>query len=176
MNPPSVLCVYMVLVSFLQWSLPALAGSIVSVQPLNFGNIVVTPSKDTIEIDASYGAAVPRVYRKGHSLVTEGHSGKICVQCGGKGEIITLLFPARITDSDGGTTPYVDGFSSRSTPTPIVCKGTETIDLHIGGLLHLRTSQPAKDYTFDGSITVNFDDPEHKKKAKTKTKHEQKND
>ncbi len=143
----------------LLWSLPsARAGSIVSVHPLDFGNIVLAPPKDSIEIDASGGASVPRVYENGRSLVTEGHSGKICVRCGGRGEIITLLFPDRVKDSATNSL-YIDGFSSRSTPTPVVCEGTETIDLHIGGLLHLKTGQPDQTYEFDCSITVNFDNP-----------------
>ncbi len=147
------------ILSSLQWSLPsALAGSIVSVQPLDFGNIILAPPKDTIEIDASGGGAVPRVYENGHSLITGGNSGKLCIRCGGKGEIITLLFPERVKDS-ATKSLYIDGFSSRSTPTPIMCEGNETIDLHIGGLLHLKTGQPDQRYNFDCSITVNFDRP-----------------
>lgn len=159
-----VFYIFMAVFSSLQWSLPsAVAGSIISVQPLDFGTIILAPSEDAVEIDASSGLAVPKGYGNGHSLITGGSSGKLCVQCGGKGEIITLLFPDRIKDT-ATSSHYIDGFSSRSTPTPVQCEGTETIELHIGGLLHLKTGKPDQTYEFNGSITVNFDGPEQREK------------
>ncbi len=139
----------------------AQAGSLVSVSPMNFGRIILDPLGDTIEIDASSGKeAVSRVRGNGRSvIVEEGHSGMITYKCQAPGERITLLFPSRVEAKDHPSSHYINGFYTHSAPTHVVCQDEETIDLHIGGLLHLKKGQPYKKYGFELSVTIQSDNP-----------------
>lgn len=127
---------------------------------MSFGKIILDPEGDTIEIDASSGQeAVSRV-RDGRSvIVDDGYSGKLTCKCDGQGETIRLIFPDRVLSTDNDSPHYINGFYSRSGPTNVVCQGKETIELHIGGLLHIKKKQPYKEYTFEIPITIECDHP-----------------
>lgn len=135
------------------------AGSIVASQPISFGNIVADPRGDVIEIDASAGPALPRVYSSGNSMVSGGSSGLIRVATDTPGELITLSFPASVTVTGGGATHYLNNLTVKSTYTPVVGSGVGTIDFHLGGLLHIKSGQPDNTYDFDILVTVQFDAP-----------------
>ncbi len=135
------------------------AGHILSVQPISFGNIVLDPSGEIIEIDASQGVAVPRVYSSGNSLINGGNSGLIRVFSDTPGETITLIFPASVSVNGGGATHTIDGIAVRSTTNPVVSSAIGTIDFHLGGLFHINSGQPDNTYNFDITVTVQFDNP-----------------
>ncbi len=133
------------------------ADPLEAVCPMNFGEIILAPGGDTIEIDASSvgESAVSHVRGNGKSvIVDDGYPGKLTYKCQAPGERITMLFPSRVEAENHTNSHYINGFSRRSTHTPIVCEGTETIELHIGGLLHLKKGQPYGEYEFELPITI----------------------
>jgi len=150
---------YLVIALFLWCPPPCSAGSILSVQPISFGNIVHVPAGDLVEIDASEGTAVPRAYGSGQSLINSGNSGVIKIFSDTPGETITFIFPASVGVRGGGATHFIDGFASRSTASPVVSTGVGTLNFHIGGLLHIQRGQPDSTFNFDISVTVQFDNP-----------------
>ena len=148
------------LLLLLTWDRQAVwAGSILAVQPISFGNIVSDPSGDLIEIDASAGVAVPRVYGSGRSFINGGNSGLIRVFSDTPGETITLIFPASVPVRGGGATHTLSGFSTRTTPSPVVSSGVGIMEFHLGGLLQINSGQPDNSYNFDITVTVQFDNP-----------------
>lgn len=126
---------------------------------MSFGNIVMDPSGDLIEINAAAGPAVPHVYGSGRSFINGGNSGLIRVNSVTPGEIITLIFPATVPVNGGGATHNLEGFSTRCTPTPVISTGAGIMEFHIGGLLRLKSAQPDNSYSFDITVTVQFDNP-----------------
>ncbi len=135
------------------------AGSIVAVQPMSFGTIIMDPAGDLIEIDASSGAATPHVYSSGRSYINGGNSGLIRVNSTTAGEVITLIFPASVAVNGGGATHTLEAFPTRSTATPVISTGSGLMEFNIGGLLRLRSGQPDGSYSFDITVTVQFDNP-----------------
>jgi len=137
----------------------AWAGSIIAVEAISFGNIVMDPDGDLIEIDASGGAASPHVYGSGRSFINGGNSGEIRVNSTTAGEVITLIFPGSVAVSDGSATHTIEGFSARSTSTPVISDGSGLMAFDIGGLLRLEAGQADSSYDFDITVTVQFDNP-----------------
>jgi len=137
----------------------SMAGQILSVQPISFGNIVLDPEGEIFEIDASQGTAFPRVYSSGNSLINGGHSGLIRVSSDTPGETVTLIFPVSVPVRGGSATHSLDGLTVRSTPTPVISTAIGTMDFHLGGLLHINSGQPDKTFNFDIVVTVQFDNP-----------------
>lgn len=135
------------------------AGSILSVQPISFGNIVSDPSGDLIEINASAGVAAPRVYGDGRSYINGGNSGLIRIKSDTAGETVTLIFPGPVSEAGGKATHMVEGFAARSTVGPVSGDGTEILDFHIGGLLCIEPGQADGNFQFDITVTVQFDNP-----------------
>jgi hypothetical protein len=139
--------------------LSAYAGSILSVQPISFGNIVSDPSGDLIEINASAGAAAPRVYGDGRSYINGGNSGLIRIKSDTAGETITLFFPGSVSEAGGKAAHTVEGLATRSMAGPVIGDGTQTLDFHIGGLLCIEPGQTDGNFQFDITVTVQFDNP-----------------
>ncbi len=141
------------------WPTLVSAGNVSSVVPMSFGNIVTPPSGDQIEINASAGVALPRVYGSGASFINGGNSGLIRVFSDTPGETITLIYPVSVGVNGGGATHTIGQFALRSTASPVISNGVGFLDFHIGGLLHIKSGQPDNSYNFDITITVQFDNP-----------------
>ena len=131
----------------------ALGASVGLVQPISFGNIIASPTGDTVEINARSGPATPAVVTFGNTIVSGGQSGLIRVVADMAGQTITFLYPATVTLSGGSDTMTLDGIAARSMEVQ-VSPGAGDVDFHMGGLLHIGVGQDGASYT--GTITIDI--------------------
>lgn len=132
----------------------ALCAFISSVESISFGTIIADPLGDVVEIDASSGPTVPILLTAGNAIVTGGSSGRITVFSDIPGQMISLVYPASFTISQGGSTMTVDGIMARS---QFFATSTAVGDIHfyVGGLLHVNLGQSS--HTYSGAMTVTVD-------------------
>ncbi|MBF0204168.1 MAG: DUF4402 domain-containing protein [Desulfamplus sp.] len=134
----------------------AKAADVSLIRPISFGAIVVDPAGEIIEIDASGGPALPRVFTSGNSYVNGGFSGIIRVVSDISGQVITLDYPVSFALQASGSPDLVlDGIAARSTHSPVTSDAVGHIDFNIGGLLHINSGQSSKN--FSGTMTINID-------------------
>jgi|GEM_PF-1231041 len=135
------------------------ADSVNLIHPLSFGTVVVDPAGESIEIDASVGTSLPRVFTSGRSYITGGNSGLISVYSDTPGQMITVDYPPSVNLESGGSADLIlDGISERSTFSA-VSSSIGPIDFHIGGLLHINSGQPTRNFSGTMTITITVTNP-----------------
>lgn len=126
---------------------PLYAAEITSVKDLSFGVIIADPLGERIEIDASSGPSEPQKVTTGGSHITGGTSGMIRISSTNAGQQIQIdyLTPSTVLNSNGNTM-QVDGINARSTPPTVTTTGS-IVDIHVGGMLHIKPGQAAGAYS-----------------------------
>ena len=130
----------------------ALSGTVDQVIPINFGSIDLHPGGDTITIDARNGSASPQ---GSHSVVTGGSSGRITITSSGS-EQATVTYPSSIQLND--TTHFITidniGTYSQYNGSIIDLSTPQTINIHMGGQLHLPSDTVHNNY--HGFMVINI--------------------
>ena len=140
-----------------------IAADVILTQPMSFGNIIVAPGGDGVDINAKYGPAKPvSLSRMGSHLDGSGYSGLIRVLSDRAGQTITLVYPVSILlkgmDSPLDTM-LLDTILLKSKNYAISTKAGEEIDFDIGGRLHIKSDQHGQAYTGTMPVTVNIFNP-----------------
>lgn len=137
---------------------PVFPGPNTVTRGMSFGDVVVSPSGDVIELDARFGPdEEASVLTNGNTIVKGGHSGAFTVVSDMAGQQINIIYPnsVTLTASPSSDTVTLTGMNVRSKTYDVSSRAGEEINFDIGGWLQIPSGQAGKLYS--GTITVNID-------------------
>jgi hypothetical protein len=131
----------------------ALCADITKISDIDFGNITASPFGDIIQINALSGDSYPFVASGGYSSVSGGSWGTIRVEPDQPGQTVNINYPVSFVISKGADEMTVSQISINSTQN-FITENTDPVDINIGGVLTIKNSQAAGNYS--GSAVVNI--------------------